>query len=93
MTHLWTGISVAEDVAGGGSGAFNAAYFLGRSVREGGSRRTAALLLALLFAGVAADAATHLLFGEPSPASTLLRAPLAVASVIVGAVIAAGAGR
>ena len=84
---------MAEDLATAGGGAAGAAYYLGRAARGVPARRFAALLLALLFIGTTLDAATHLLVGEASAGTVLLRAPLALASSAVAALILTGAGR
>ncbi len=93
MTQLWAGVSMAEDLATAGGGAAGAAYYLGRSAHGGSARRTAAMLLALLFTGTTLDATTHLLMDEAGAGAALLRAPLALATMAVVALIVGGAGR
>lgn len=92
---IWSSLAFAHEVATAGSGAANAAWFAHRASRSRGPRRAAALLLALLFAAVALDAAAWLLAAAPGEArpQALLRAPLLAANLAAGLAIAAGAGR
>ena len=93
---IWSGFAIAGEVATAGSGVANAAWFAHRAARTAGPRRLASLLLMLLFAAVALDAAAHVLPGAPSWPSmqgALLRLPLLVANVAAGLAILAGAGR
>ena len=93
MTGGWTQITDFEDAATAGSSAINAAVFFERSLRARGPRRTAALLLASLFAGVVAAAALRLAAAEPSALAAVLRGPLLAACVAVTSVLVMGARR
>ena len=93
---IWSGFAIAGEVATAGSGVANAAWFAHRASRSAGPRRLASLLLMLLFAAVARDAAAHLLPGAPSWPSlqgVLLRLPLLAANVAAALAILAGSGR
>ena len=90
---IWSSVAVVNEVATAGSGAANAAYFAHRASRARGPRRAAALLLTLLFAATALDAAAYLLLAGPTSEGALLRMPLLIANLAVGLAIAFGAGR
>ena len=93
---IWSGFAIAGEVATAGSGVANAAWFAHRAAHTAGPRRLASLLLMLLFAAVALDAAAHVLPGAPSWPSlqgVLLRLPLLAANVAAALAILAGSGR
>ena len=93
---IFSGLAIAGELATAGSGAANAAWFAHRAAQAAGPRRLAALLLMLLFAAVALDAAAHVLPGAPSWPSLhgmLLRLPLLAANVLAGLAILAGPRR
>ena len=93
---IWSGVAIAGEVATAGSGAANAAWFAHRALGTAGPRRLASLLLMLLFAAVALDAAAHVLPGAPgwpSLQGALLRLPLLAANVLAALAILAGSGR
>ncbi|MDP6607063.1 MAG: hypothetical protein QF664_12515 [Dehalococcoidia bacterium] len=90
----WDQIAVVEELATAGSGAANAVYFSGRSLRPGAcvKRRVAALALATLFLGTALNiAAAHLSDGGVLAAA--LRLPLLAGNVAAFSLVLAGAGR
>ena len=93
---IWSGFAIAGEVETAGSGVANAAWFAHRAAHTAGPRRLASLLLMLLFAAVALDAAAHVLPGAPSWPSlqgVLLRLPLLAANVAAALAILAGSGR
>ena len=93
---IWSGLAIAGEVATAGSGAANAAWFAHRALGSAGPRRLAALLLMLLFAAVALDAAAHVLPGAPgwpSLQGALLRLPLLAANLAAGLAILASPAR
>jgi hypothetical protein len=83
VTSLWEGSALVGDLATGGSGGLNAAYFAGRAGGAAGPRRLAAAVLALLCGGVALAATRDALGTPDGPAGLLLRAPLLVANLAV----------
>ncbi len=93
----WHQISVIEELATAGSGAANAIYFTGRALQNGAvtRRRTAALVLAMLFLGSALSATVSFAAGESgdSVAAALVRLPLVAANIGAFTLILAGAGR
>lgn len=93
----WHQISVIEELATAGTGAANAIYFTGRALRAGAAarRRTAALVLAMLFLGSALSATASYAGGgsDGGVAVALLRLPLVAGNVGAFTLILAGAGR
>lgn len=96
MNTVLNTCALAQAAATAGTAAFNTGYFGTRSMRAEGPRRVAAVILALLFGGVAADAAQGIasaMAGDATAATTLARVPLLVASLATSASISVGAGR
>jgi len=96
VNTLWNSYALAEAAATAGSAAFNTGYFGTRGARTGGPRRLAALVLALLFGGVALEAAQGAalaMAGDESGAAALARLPLLVSSLATSASISLGTGR
>lgn len=91
----WDQISVVEELATAGSGAANAIYFSGRSLRAGagGKQRAAALVLATLFLGTALNVAAIHVAGDGGVLAAALRLPLLAGNVAAFSLILAGAGR
>lgn len=93
MAGLWNDVSIAEELATAGTGAANALYFASRTLRSGGPRRVAALVLVALFAGAALEAGVPLVLGEAGPLAAALRLPVLFANLATFALIFRGAGR
>lgn len=91
----WDQISVVEELATAGSGAANAIYFSGRSLRAGVGRRrrVAALVLATLFLGTALNVVSAQLVGDGGALAAALRLPLLAGNIAAFSLILAGAGR
>ena len=94
----WHQISVIEELATAGSGAANAIYFTGRALRTQTvlRRRTAALVLAMLFLGSALSATASYAGGgsdEGGVIVALARLPLFAGNVGAFTLILAGGGR
>lgn len=93
----WHQIAVIEELATAGSGAANAIYFTGRALRAGvvARRRTAALVLAMLFIGSALSATASYAGGGGGDGVivALIRLPLVAGNLGAFTLILAGAGR
>jgi hypothetical protein len=93
----WHQISVIEELATAGSGAANAIYFTGRALRAHTvfRRRTAALVLAMLFLGSALSPTASYAGGGSGEGVivALARLPLFAGNVGAFTLILAGGGR